>query len=757
MAIGLGLNAFGQGFSSGANAGARIAASSRAQDVADDYFKRQKEKDAVTAFSTTLGDVYGGDVNNMLNDPMGQQLALDFVMTNPDVSKKMNSNKGWKASALLQGDDGRYKVMMRNDDGEYRPLTVDRKTGTEPVAYSKQDMYAFMAASAAKHGVQNNPQNLQFLNTMMGDDNYKEFTTLLNSGQTPNVPETPSLGAVSSNARAAKKSGTLVPEKVVSGAPVAAAQSVVEEEAPSAAEEGLAENAKKAASGKLPTAEDSPEAFDARTKADIKNLSEQGVNFKDLPDRTKQYLRDEAVQKGVQLRDLDYGLNVDDEDEIAGAAPQEETRPALANDDPKMRFLLGSNYEPEPAQDQAAGATPVADYLRGNAGQGTVPVLGQTGYPASAAAVQQQAGSQGNTDFLGRALDFAKNNNIIGTYMGGVDRDAPAATQVGQVIRNAPSNLAEAANPIIGLARNAYEEYGEGIREVGSQFAAGLMGTEPQQNAEEQTAKREESPSDNAVGRTLKNEAVREADATHPTRSLNIRQGINETLRTETPQERVAKDESMVNLLQKTTKKPTARQRYAAMRLAQSGVLTQGQMANYFENGRLAGSDLQDMLAVMKQRNDAVKANAAATKARTSAVSTVQKLSKDQREQLDNTVENLANNIAPVISNNKGLMEALQGSKKFGGDTGVSPVDYIKSNLELELQNPETVLALSRGRTTDPTQLDPVEVRQLADLLRTNISRWTRGNRGGFFTEGSPENTARMGDFNIREMIRAAQ
>lgn len=877
MAIGLGLNAFGQGFSSGANAGANIAQSARAQDAVDYYKQRQNEKDKVTAMTSTLGDIYNGDVNEMLNDPAGQQIALDFMMSNPDIADKINSNKGWKASALLQGQDGKYKVMLQNGDGEFRPLTVDRKSGTQPAAYSKKDLYALMAGTAAKHGVANNSQNLQFLKETMPEEDFNLMQTYAN-GEQPDVPKAPSIAAVSTAARSANKdnaitTGSATPTPVTTGVPLATQNT-------------------DAAIDKHPTNEpiepepkpnpDSLEGFDLRTKNDITKLAAEGVNFKDFPDRTKQYLRDEAVAKGVQLRDLDYGLTVDDEDEIAGAAP--EGKPALAQQtddaavekylasrqqetqdkgDPKMRFLLGSNYE-EPAASDAQGETPdylirndgtekgtgylgilknklgqdvteyaigvdmngketeiptlvpsltdeevqavldasagdgeipesvkrkaikhaqeriaagespfavsgdmpreeqesapVSSYLLGNAGQQT-QAQDQSGYPASPEAVQQQA--TGNTLGFNTALEFAKNNGIVGMLTNGVDSNASAPRQAAQAIKNYVPNIIE-NNPAARGFNHLMDTYGGDVKQGAAEFADEMFGTNLSEGSgKEETQKTEPKPSDDAVAKTLKNEGARESDVRDPQKRENIQQGLNEVIQKETPEQRVSTDERMMQLLQRETKKPTARQRYAMMRLAQSGVVSQQQMANYFENGRLVGSDLKDAIDVMKQRTDQVKAGTAAQRARTSARKEVrtgdEAMSTAQKKRVDTAIKNVSNIVSPAVQGNRELIAALKGNPKFKDGTGLELKEYVKSAIETELQNPENVAALSQGRTTNVDELHPVEVQAFGNFMKDYIGKWTRGKDKGFFDFSAdvPANDGMFGDFNIRKYIRA--
>lgn len=105
------------------------------------YEKDEEAYGENTAFSAFLS-TYDGDLDAMLQDPIGSQIALKYIKQgDTEISRRLGSNKGWEAAGIVRNDDDTYSIRLRNiSEGRDANLTEDR--GAEGKGSRKVDLTA---------------------------------------------------------------------------------------------------------------------------------------------------------------------------------------------------------------------------------------------------------------------------------------------------------------------------------------------------------------------------------------------------------------------------------------------------------------------------------------------------------------------------------------------------------------------------------------------------------------------------------------
>lgn len=731
------LNALGAGLISGVQAGTSIARNQREAEKWDMYKARQSEADATTAFATTLQDQYGGNMDSMLDSPAGQQIAFDYIKQNDNVKQALSSNRGWNPAGLVKGKDGNYFVMLKDQDGEHRPLTVDRASGTEPLRLSKQDLYTMMGASAAKLGVLNNPQMMKFLQETTDPQVFSQMKTFMggNTADADNkIPSAPSIENVSKVSRT-NASTQRKPEQVYSK---------TDQMIPDGSE------------GKDP-------AVDIRYNKNLSDAVEGGVSVKDLPKGVQDDIKKQSRNAEIDLASLspaDRQKLIGDEANNSTPKPSDPiplgapvSRPTTAADATvatradvdrrraeynsrvtaleEERSRSGNNWTDDEIQ-EAATADVTPDDLR------------------LARRTNQQTTAQGNTSFLDTAMGWL--NTIGGVYNRAMDTPAPQGQErtFAQGVGAGARRVYDLASGYLGSTGEAVGQIGEGLSNIGGQLAEGFTGNDQQtapQEAPQNAPQTPQQPTD-SVTRTVAQKAVRESDAVDPVKRENVETGIGNSIRQETPQQRVAADAEAVAQLQRNTRKPTARQRYAAMRLYMSSALPAQAYTNYLQNGRFEGSDLDDAIKVINARTNQVKAVTGAQKVANTGRTTTRQAQADARKVYEDNLDTASTVVAADLSSRAGeLMRAINQK-----GSGLNAKEFAKAALDTAMSSPDNVYLVSGGRTSRKEDLKDFEVQALTRMVSDKISQWTQGRPSGWFSRSRPSQKAMLDEINLRNL-----
>lgn len=752
------LNALGSGLVSGVQAGARIADNYRESEKWDMYKSRLNETDATTAFATTLQDQFNGDMNSMLDSPAGQQIAFNYIQQNKDVKDALASNRGWEPSGMVKGEDGNYFVMLKGENGEHRPLTVDRRTGTEPLRLSKDDLYTMMGASAAKLGVFNNPQMMKFIEETMPSADFevvKRQAGMDTSAADTKIPRAPSLESTSKVARS-NSSNAAKPEaiKVDIPTPVADATEGEDPQVKTRYNKSLSDLVESGMS-----VSDLP----AGVRQDIKKESAANeVNLAELsPEEQRRMLGDEAPQaigEDVSRETTQQDVGIPTRSDVNNRREQYNQRVAELQAE---RDNSGNNWTDEEIYQAAtAGVTPDDLRLeaRSNAepqqtfDQNSVPnfMLPTTGLPKSAAANMdtspQRITPKGNTSFLDTAMDWLGASGQA--YNAAMDTSIPNdnrsfGERLGAGVRRAADltgdYLSAPTEVVRGLAGN--------VADFGSEVVRGFTG-EPAQAEQQANAE----PID-AVKKSVEQRAVRASDAVDPQKRDNIETELGNVIRKETPQQRISQDQWAISQVSRQTKSPTARQKYAAMRLYMSGAMPQQAYQNYMQYGRWEGNDLAEAVSVVNARANQLKAAAAANKSTQEKDTEGRASRKEQRDLYNSNIETASSIVATdLASNSRELMQALteEGS-------GVNAKDFATAALDTVFSNPDNVYLLSGGRTTDKTELKDFEIQKATAMVLDKVNKWTQGRPAGWFSRQKPSMRALLNEINLRDLSQQGQ
>lgn len=793
------LNAFGQGLIGGVQTGAAISEHNMRKEQWNMYKSRSAETDATNAMVTTLADGYGGDIDAMLNDPIGQQIAFDFIQKNDVVKGALESNKGWKPKAMMKDDSGTFVVMMTNDDGEVRPLTVDRKTGTEPLRLGQEDVYKLMGASASKLGITNNPQMMRYVTDLVGGE--EQAKTFLGADVSTTIPKASSLSAVAPTARKSNGVSPVIPSQ---NAPELVQQQSVEAAKPT-----------KVNRTTVPTnLKDDKELVETRHNAALSDLTESGFSFDNLPRPVQEEIARQQQQNEVNLDALSLEERqrmLGDEADPTAQVPPLGQRPVLADEDPNARFFSYLNRVNQAAADGAytdqqvapldqrpvladVNPTPqTADYLS--------KLKGNTSFfdtiinnirEESRAESQQRLMSQynGNPDSqveqtlnanqpsrleqrlneqvageavpLGQinATDWASVprrlgesiNNIASTAVDvvtgqagneGAEREKSAPRRLGESVRNVGEQLYDAS---LGQVKAYADRAVTGLKSAGEEFLGGIAGTEKEEKQTEEKAA-------SSVNSTLEREAVRHSDFKDPERRANVESGINQRVASEQPDVRIENDIRALEAIGKDTRRPTSKQLYAAMRLYQSDLLPKDAYTEFLQTGKLSHKAQELAIAELQARTDFIRAKTAAAREAGQQRDYLEKRGKDAfevaKKQYEQSVDSGSTGMLEYLGNNQALIEHLTA-------TGVKPEDYAKNMTNVALSLPQNVLAVTNGRTANKYEMFPHEVNMAQQATAAYIfDKWRKPEKGGWFgRDKAPVTGGNVGDINLSRYLK---
>lgn len=758
------LNALGSGLISGVNAGSQISQNNRESEKWDMYKARVNETDATTAFATTLQDQFGGDMNSMLDSPSGQQIAFNYIQQNKDVKDALSSNRGWEPSGLVRGDDGNYFVMLRNDSGEHRPLTVDRRTGTQPLRLSKDDLYTMMGASAAKLGVFNNPQMMKFIEQTMPSADFemvKSQAGVDTSVADAKIPRAPSLESTSkvarSNATAANK-----PEPISVSVPTPASE---------------------VTDGKDPQVA-------TRYNKSLSDLVESGMSVSDLPAGVRQDIKKESESNRVNLDELSpeerQRMLGDEAPQTLGEPVSRDTtnadttvpsradvndRKAVYNQRvaelQKERADSGNNWtDDEIYQAATAGVSPDDLRMEARAAQGQQPTFDAGSVPpfmqqpqlgnlqnraANIDSSPARVAPQGNTSFLDTAMQWLGATGQA--YNAAMDTTQPNESDrsFGERLGGGIRRAADIAGGYVQGPANVVRGVADNVMDFGSDVVSGFTGNSNQQPQQQPAQNKQATP--DVVKESVDRRAVRAADAADPQKRDNIEAEIGGRIRAETPQTRVEEDMKAYQQISRQTKSPNARQKYAAMRLYMSGAVPAQAYQNYLEHGRWEGNDLKDALSIINARTNQVKAQAAANKNSQAKDTEGRAVREEKRKLYDNNIETASGIVAAdLASSSNELMRALteEGS-------GINAREFAAAALDTVFSNPDNVYLVSGGRTTDKTDLKDFEVQKATAMVLDKLNKWTQGKEAGWFSREKPSMRSLLNEINLRDLSQQGQ
>lgn len=746
------LNALGSGILSGVSAGTSIARNNRDAEKWDMYKSRQSEADATTAFATTLQDQFNGDMDSMLDNPTGQQIAFDYIQQNDSVKNALSSNRGWNPAGLVKGSDGNYFVMLRDEQGEHRPLTVDRASGTEPLRLSKQDLFTMMGASAAKLGVLNNPQMMKFLEETTSKDGFKMMSNYMGADTSVadnKIPSAPSIENVSKVARVNKSSES---------------------------------KAEKLYDPTEPTTEDGFEGkdpdVDTRYNKSLSGLVEGGISLGDLPSGVRSDIEEQTRNAEVNLDELsqeerqkmlgdeapqalgepvsrmttDADTATPSRTDIAGRKEQYNARVAALQEE---RNRSGNDWtDEEILQAATADVTPDDLRLEARANAGTQPTFSAesvpqfllpSGTPQNMAANIESSPNiiapKGNTQFLDTAMNYlnTERERVAQQYGGS------AGENIGTFGRNVASLGSNIYDTLVARPAQAVGDFvGDVQRGFSGEQSTQESAPQPAQPATEQPS---------AVVRSVDTKAVRSADAADPAKRDNIEAEIGNRIRSETPQQRISEDEWALKQVSRQTKQPTARQKYAAMRLYMSGAVPAAAYQNYLENGRWQGSDLEDAVKITNARSNQIKAQAAADKNKQTKDTEGRAVRTEKRTVYSDNLDSASSVLAADISSRAG--ELMKSINKDG--SGLTAKEFSRAALDTAMSSPENVYLVSRGRTTTKEDLTDFEVQAMTRMVSERIGQWTQGKPTGWFSRGTPSQKAMFDEINLRNLSQQGQ
>ena len=586
-----------------------------------------------------LYDAHNGDVQAMVRSPQGGVLMAQMMQNDPEFADRIATNPGYKAASFVPTADGKeFMLMLESKDGTHAPLTANRAAGAPAVKFSEQQLVGLMAKTAGRIG-ESDPIATQKLlaemNVGNGDEFMSNLSQMAQTSITPtDIPERANLGAVASVASANNRDNFSANAK--------SAKVLVKSPLPSADTAAVA-----------PTKSQTTPVSSSTLSADSVRGGETFQKSDDIG------LRIQLAEAG-----LDYDMKP------ISPAQQKATLEALR---------AGKVPEAEsPASDSSGAALSSAqkrailnERLAAQKGNALGQPVWKQGTPLLTKEQRAERDAKGEAAWVAEnkraaaarepVMNYAKQvvQNITNPLGVIVKAGKKAAGKVGDFLQEQGAQtraamereqLRKAGVPESVTATQAHAENAKvGVVSAGAYSDDDIAGEGVADNRAGYKVQSVAAPQNKAERAAVTGAVPAKAVAT-PEGHEKVAMATETQIRSESLPMRVHNDGVALRTLQGATGgRITARQRYAAMRAHQTGIITDAMYANYMQSGRFSFEDVHAAVAVQNLRLSALRIQQDAAQSERSYLLEKERLdilrgSKDetlqyQREQREN--ENL--------------------------------------------------------------------------------------------------------------------
>lgn len=565
------------------------------ENFADSQAKRQ------LGMVRGLYDAHNGDVHAMVRSPQGGVLLAQMMQNDPEYADRIGTNPGYKAASFVPTADGKeFMLMLEGKDGTHAPLTTNRAAGAPAVKFTEQQLVGLMAKTAGRVG-ESDPITTQKLLEEMNVGDSGQFMANLNemagSAVAPaDIPTRANLGAVSSVASANNR------DKFSANG--ASAKVIVKSPLPTTAKPAEPSTTAPTKSQTEPVRDTTLDATSIRGGEAFKKdddiglriqLAEAGLDYDMKPIS--------AEQQKATLADLRAGRVPED-----NSAPNTQNGPLLSSAEKRAilnertaakkgnalglpAWKLGTpiTTKEERAKREAEGeAAWVAENKR--AEEARKPVIDYAAKVVQNISNPLGVIAKAGKEAVGKVGDFLQEQGA--QTRAAMEREQLRKAGVPETVT---ATQAHAENAKAGMVSDgAYSDddiAGDDLEDNRAGYK--VQKAAPQQNKAERAA---------FVG------AVPSKAVATPEGEAQVASATETQIRAESLPVRVHNDGIALRTMQSATGgRITARQRYAAMRAHQTGIITDSMYANYMQSGRFSFEDVHAAVAVQNLRLSALR------------------------------------------------------------------------------------------------------------------------------------------------------
>lgn len=541
-----------------------------------------------------LYDAHNGDMTSMVRSPQGGVLLAQMLQNQPEYAERIGSNPGYKAASFVPTADGKeFMLMLQGPNGEHAPLTVDRAPGSAAVKFSEQQLSGIMAMTAGRIG-EVDPESANKIMDELGVQDKGQFMADLNvtsqSAAAPDaIPMKPNLGAVAREISAQRTDSF--------STNAASAKTVVQSP--------LSPDGRKAATA-------APEAPSKSQSTPLKRST-----ITEGPYKGQVFGKDE--ERSLRILMAENGTDID------GApltpAQQAATLEALKNGQvPEAKDTPSSAALARGAQ-QVLGRGNGADLEAKPELYTRTPLRTPEQKKAREAALEAQyvaANKKAQAErapFLNTATQVldAVVNPINTTVRPMVEKAASYISEKaqahGEKVRRGIENRkrAEAGLPPLTAEVSHKENRKAGIVSDGAYSDEDLAAEGVADNRNGYKVNATVAPQNKAEKSAMTGAVPAKAVAT-PESHAQVAAATETQIRSESLPQRVYNDGVALRTMQGAVGgRITARQRYAAMRAHQTGLISDSMYANYLQSGRFSFDDVHAAVAVQNLRLSAMR------------------------------------------------------------------------------------------------------------------------------------------------------
>lgn len=641
------LNAIGQGVESGVRAGSQILQNRRLdeQQVWRRYeYEKQVAGDKLNAVMNTLQNVYNGDIGAMGASQAGANMMMDVIRDDPAFAAELNSNPGWSVAGVYQdGATGRYAFVVEDENGDRKPLTVDRRSGTAPFSISEDEFYGVFAAAAGRAGVKDTLTLTRMMKMAdnLEDPDQREFAkNALTNGQTSAFPSRGSLSQVSAAARKNNRGSYPTEENQPTAAVRVPEKSTAVEDTISQAVQLGVVGAKDGDSlrkdwdaGKISSTEvaDRLEGVLGRTPSDRIVAMNRLVSAQATPD-------DLAFEEG-------------------GVAPSYNIFPQLGGS------TGGQSQPTDPTSKEAilggvssagrAGANALSN-LSGVAKTASVP-----GIIYSSAKAMADSAKAKVPDHFDRTIENGSKQLAAmrdGDWKGLAKAVGEEVSLVGSAVKALAEGYADHASEGLSSLTGVVGSFLDGVRGENSPEMAKAVVSATEAKAAPAVA---EADVPEGAKQEVLSGRVKQSTINDPDKLENTQQAYGAKLSSMTPAERVLSDEAMYYEAMKPYKKRTAKQRGAVIQLYMSGAIFEDTMRTYLSTGEWSMQAREHAVKTLALRRLEVQERAADLRANRSYNQEALKMVKQQYTE---RVSQSANMVMEAALENANMGQYLERS-----------------------------------------------------------------------------------------------
>lgn len=556
-----------------------------------------------------LYDAHNGDVQSMVRSPQGGVLLAQMMQNDPEYADRIGTNPGYKAASFVPTADGKeFMLMLEGKDGTHAPLTTNRAAGAPAVKFTEQQLIGLMAKTAGRVG-EADPITTQKLLEEMNVGDSGQFMANLNemagSAVAPaDIPTRANLGAVSAVASANNR------DKFTANG--ASAKVITKSPLPTTAKPAEPSTAAPTKSQTEPVRDTTLDAASIRGGEAFKKdddiglriqLAEAGLDYDMKPIS--------AEQQKATLADLRAG-RVPEEN----SAPNAQKGPLLSS--AEKRAILNERTSAQKGTALGVPAWRLGTPIPTKEERAKREAEGEAAWVAENERAAK-ARDELFTPIRKPALEYGEKVlqgavNPLGTV---AKATKDAAGKVGDFFENKASQtraamekerLQKAGVPPSVTATQAHAENAKaGMVSDGAYSDDDIAGDDLEDNRAGYKVQKA-APQQNKAERAAFVGAVPSKAVATPEGESQVASATETQIRAESLPVRVHNDGIALRTMQSATGgRITARQRYAAMRAHQTGIITDSMYANYMQSGRFSFEDVHAAVAVQNLRLSALR------------------------------------------------------------------------------------------------------------------------------------------------------